>query len=39
MDSLSRVDLLVIDELGYLSLTKQTSRLFFQLISKRYEKS
>ncbi|MBU0561127.1 MAG: IS21-like element helper ATPase IstB [Bacteroidetes bacterium] len=39
LDSLSRVDLLVIDELGYLSLTKQTSRLFFQLISKRYEKS
>jgi len=38
LDILSRVDLLIIDELGYLSLTKQTSRLFFQLVSKRYEK-
>lgn len=27
-----------IDELGYLSLTKQTARIFFQLVSKRYEK-
>lgn len=32
------MDLLIIDELGYLSLTKQTAKLFFQLISKRYEK-
>lgn len=38
LDTLSRVDLLIIDELGYLSLSKQTSRLFFQMISKRYEK-
>ena len=38
LDILSRIDLLIIDELGYLSLSKQTSRLFFQLISKRYEK-
>ena len=38
LDILSRVDLLIIDELGYLSLSKQTSRLFFQMISKRYEK-
>jgi len=37
LDSLSRVDLIIIDELGYLSLTKQTAKLFFQLISKRYE--
>lgn len=37
LESLSRVDLLIIDELGYLSLTKQTAKLFFQLISKRYE--
>ena len=27
------------DELGYLSLTKQTAKLFFQLVSKRYEKA
>lgn len=38
LDTLTRIDLLIIDELGYLSLTKQTARLFFQLISKRYEK-
>ena len=37
LDSLSRVDLIIIDELGYLSFTKQTAKLFFQLISKRYE--
>lgn len=38
LDLLTRVDLLIIDELGYLSLSKQTSRLFFQMISRRYEK-
>lgn len=38
LDVLTRIDLLIIDELGYLSLTKQTAKLFFQLISKRYEK-
>lgn len=38
LEILSRIDLLIIDELGYLSLSKQTSRLLFQLISKRYEK-
>lgn len=37
-EDLTRVDLLIIDELGYLSLTKQTAKLFFQLVSKRYEK-
>lgn len=37
LETLSRIDLLIIDELGYLSLTKQTAKLFFQLISKRYE--
>jgi DNA replication protein DnaC len=38
LDQLGRLDLLIIDELGYLSLTKQTAKLFFQLVSKRYEK-
>jgi DNA replication protein DnaC len=38
LDALSRLDLLIIDELGYLSLTNQTAKLFFQLISIRYEK-
>jgi DNA replication protein DnaC len=39
LDQLGQADLLMIDALGYLSLTKQTARLFFQLVSKRYEKS
>jgi hypothetical protein len=30
--------LLVIDELGYLPLEKQTAHLFFQLVSRRYER-
>lgn len=38
LDNLSRLDLLIIDELGYLELTPKTARLFFQLITKRYEK-
>jgi DNA replication protein DnaC len=38
LDTLLRLDLLIIDELGYLSLSNQTAKLFFQLISKRYEK-
>jgi DNA replication protein DnaC len=37
LDQLTRVDLLIIDELGYLSLSKQTAKLFFQLVAKRYE--
>jgi DNA replication protein DnaC len=39
LDQLTRVELLIIDELGYLSLTRQTAKLFFQLVSKRYEKA
>ena len=30
--------MLIIDELGYLSLNPQTSKLIFQLVSKRYER-
>jgi DNA replication protein DnaC len=37
LDQLTRVDLLIVDELGYLSLSKQTAKLFFQLVAKRYE--
>ena len=36
--SLSRLDLLVIDELGYLELNRKTATLFFQLVAARYEK-
>ncbi len=38
LESLGRLDLLIIDELGYLSLSKQTAKLFFQLVAKRYER-
>lgn len=31
--------LLIIDELGYLPITKEDSKLFFQLIDRRYERS
>lgn len=34
----SKPKLLVIDELGYLPLEKQTAHLFFQLVSRRYER-
>lgn len=34
----ARYKLLVIDEVGFLPLDEQSSKLFFQLISKRYEK-
>lgn len=35
---LSKVDLLIIDELGHLKLNKEKESLFFQLIRQRYEK-
>ena len=35
--ALCRVDLLIIDELGYMPLSKEAANLFFQLISRRYE--
>ncbi len=39
IDTLSRLDLLIIDELGYIELSKKTASLFFRLIAKCYEKS
>jgi DNA replication protein DnaC len=39
LDTVSRIDLMIIDELGYLALSKQSAALFFKLISKRYEKT
>ena len=32
-----RLDLLVVDELGYIPFNKESANLFFQLISRRYE--
>lgn len=38
LETLGRLDLLIIDELGYMPMDKQKANLFFQLISKRYER-
>lgn len=37
LELLSRLDLIIIDELGYMPMTKEASNLFFLLISRRYE--
>lgn len=34
----AKPNLLVVDELGYLPLQPQTAHLFFQLVSRRYER-
>jgi DNA replication protein DnaC len=36
---LSKINLLIIDELGYLKMDKEKESIFFQLIRQRYEKS
>jgi DNA replication protein DnaC len=36
--ALSKAKLLIVDELGYLPLEPQAAHLFFQLVSRRYEK-
>jgi len=38
LENLGRLELLIIDELGYLEITAQAASLFFRLISRRYEK-
>lgn len=38
LKKLSGYKLLIIDELGYLPITKEDSKLFFQLVDRRYEK-
>ena len=37
LSSLYKPKLLIIDEVGYLPFSAQTSNLFFQLVSRRYE--
>jgi len=37
LDVLSRLDLLILDELGYLTMDPRRANLFFQLISRRCE--
>lgn len=38
IDKLKKVDLLIIDELGYIELSHSTTQLMFQIFSERYEK-
>lgn len=38
LKKLSSYKLLIIDELGYLPISKEDSKLFFQLVDRRYEK-
>jgi len=38
LSKLGRIDLLIIDELGYMDLSKESAILLFQLIARRYEK-
>lgn len=38
LEKLKQVDLLIIDELGYVKLSPQTTQLLFQVFSERYEK-
>jgi len=38
MSKLKKVELLIIDELGYVELSRQTTQLMFQVFSERYEK-
>ena len=38
LKKLGSYKLLIIDELGYLPINKEDSKLFFQLIDRRYEK-
>lgn len=38
MNKLKKVELLIIDELGYVELSKQTTQLMFQVFSERYER-
>ena len=38
LEALGRLDLLIVDELGYMPIDAQRANLFFQMISRRYEK-
>ena len=38
LEALGKLDLLIVDELGYMPIDTQRGNLFFQLVSRRYEK-
>lgn len=39
LEAIGRIELLIIDEIGYLELSREAASLFFRLVSKRYEKA
>jgi len=39
LEALERIQLLIIDELSYLTMDKERESIFFQIIRQRYEKS
>lgn len=39
LEKLSKIDLIIIDELGYMKMDKEKESIFFQLIRHRYEKN
>jgi DNA replication protein DnaC len=38
LSELSRIDLLICDEIGYVAIDRERANLFFQLVAKRYER-
>ncbi|MFC1976702.1 ATP-binding protein, partial [Chloroflexota bacterium] len=38
LEGLGRLDLLIVDELGYMPIDSNRGNLFFQIVSRRYEK-
>ena len=38
LEALGRLDLLIVDELGYMPIDTHRGNLFFQMVSRRYEK-
>lgn len=38
LESINKIDLLIVDELSYISMDKERESLFFQIIRQRYEK-
>jgi len=39
IEAIGRIELLIIDEIGYLDIYKESASLFFKVVSKRYEKN
>ncbi len=39
LEKLSKIDLLIVEDLSYIKMDKETESLFFHIIRQRYEKS